>query len=213
MQHLIEKLLLFLGRLFCIGILLAAAVFFCKAMLAGNSAAGVLGVFLYIALPMAVVGGLLFYRLFICYWVDDAVDGILWSRVRLKKTPLALSPFYGGLNNGAYHAVQQEMAALPANEFRDPEVVLLYAQACMHLPEHAEEGVAAMERFFRKVRGGSGHSADVLTLLLYYADNALAFRTPAEVASVFEKALKVHRFPEHEKRAVQTRLSVLKERS
>ena len=53
MQHLIEKLLLFLGRLFCIGILLAAAVFFCKAMLAGNSAAGILGVFLYISLPIS----------------------------------------------------------------------------------------------------------------------------------------------------------------
>ena len=213
MQYLIEKMLLFLGRLFCIGILLASVILICKAVLAGQSRIGVLATFLFLSLPMAVVGGLLFHRLFICYWVDDAVESILWSRARLKKTPLALSPFYGGLNHGAYHAVQKEMAALPANEFRDPEVVLLYAQACLHLPEHAEEGVAAMERFFRKVRGGSGHSADVLTLLLYYADNALAFRTPAEVAAVFEKALKVHRFPEHEKRAVQTRLSVLKERS
>ena len=213
MSLLIEKFLLFLGRLFCLGVLFAAIFSFCRALIAGTSVVSVLGTFFYISLPLATVGGLLFFRLFICYWVDDAVEGILWSRARLKKTPLALSPFYGGLNHGAYHAVQQEMAALPANEFCDPEVVLLYAQACLHLPEHAEEGVAAMERFFRKVRGGSGHSADVLTLLLYYADNALAFRTPAEVAAVFEKALKVHRFPEHEKRAVQARLSVLKERS
>lgn len=212
MSLLIEKFLLFLGRLFCFGVLFAAIFSFCRALIAGTSIVSVLGTFFYISLPLATVGGLLFFRLFICYWVDDAVEGILWSRARLKKTPLSLSSFYGSLNNGAYHELWQTMGNLPEKEFRDPEVVLLYAQACMNLPEHAEEGVAAMERFFRKVRGAAGHSSDVLTLLLYYADTALAFRSPAEVAAVFEKALKVHRFSENEKKAVQTRLSVLKER-
>lgn len=207
----VEKLLLILGRLFCLGILLAAVASFCKALVEGRSIVGILGTFLYISLPLATVGGLLFYRLFICYWVDDAVEGILWTRARLKKSPLPLSPFYGRLNNGQYLAVWQEMRELPEKEFRDPEVVQLFAQACMNLPEHAGEGVAAMETFFRNVRRIECHSAEVLSLLLYYADTALICRTPAEISAVLEKALKDCRFAGHEKTALLARLSVLKE--
>ncbi len=204
----LAKLSLFLMRLFCIGIWLTAVGFFANALLCRRSIVAALSDFLFVALPLAAVSGLLFLRYFVFPWVDSIVEKIFWNSVHLKKTPLALTPFYGGLSNGAYFSVWQEMRDLPEEEFRDPEVVCLFAQACMNLPGQENEGVEAMETFFGRVRG-NGHSADILTLLLYYADTALAFRTPGAVREVLEKALKKYRFAGHEEKAVRARVDAL----
>ena len=142
----VRKVILIGMRVICIGLWGTAVFFFLRAFSRGGVAAA-LADFLFLALPLAVVSGLLFHRYILSCMADGLVERLLWNRERLPEAQVPLSPFYGGLSNGAYHAVRQEMRALPEGAFRDPEVVLLYAQACMNLPEYAHEGVETMETF------------------------------------------------------------------
>ena len=206
------KLWVFLMRLLCFGMLGIAVTVFVRSLMHDGSRQGAVSAlfdFLCISLTLALVSGILFWRYCVGPFVDSIVEKIFWNSTHLKKTPLALTSFYGGLSKGAYLDVWREMRELPAKEFRDPEVVYLFAQACMNLNGYEQEGIAAMETFFRRV-WGKEYSADVLKLLLYYADTALAFRSPAEVGAVFEKALKKYRFAGHEKKAARARMDVLK---
>ena len=204
----VHKVILIGMRVICIGLWGTAVFFFLRAFSRGGVAAA-LADFLFLALPLAVVSGLLFHRYILSCMADSLVERLLWSRERLPEAQVPLSPFYGGLSNGAYHAVRQEMRALPEGAFRDPEVVLLYAQACMNLPEYAHEGVETMETFFRHPRGRAEH---ILALLFYYADAAEDFRSPEAIAAVLTAVLKKSRFAEHEKNAIRARCAVLRQR-
>lgn len=202
-----NKIVLFIMRILCLGLWAAAGLLFIRSLMK-NNIVDALSTFLFAAIPVGVISGLLFYRYFTGPFAEMLVDGIFYPRKILKKVPLALSGFHGDLTNGHFSKVREEMRNLPRSAFRDPEVVYLYSQACMNIPGYEGEGLDVMENFFRTVRGRDENPFNQ-PLVFYYADTAKAFRSAEELCRVLAGEAGKSCYTAIEKKAIRTRISAL----
>ena len=165
--------------------------------------------FLLAALPVGVIATMLCIRYYLPGFAEKFIDFLLMPRRFLDKAPIVLSAYYGDLANGAYQKVIDDMQALPSDAFRNPEVVLIYAQACMNAHGYADEGVGTMEKFFRSAQREKNNKHN-LQLLLFYADSARNLRPAAFVVQILAKEAERRCYNESEKRAILTRCAALR---
>ena len=161
------------------------------------------------ALPIGTVAALLFVRYYLPGIAENFMDSLLMPRRFLDKAPIILSSYYGDLANGAYQKVIHDMQALPPHAFLNPEVVLIYAQACMNASGYADEGLKAMEKFFHSAPREKNNKNN-LQLLLFYADSARNLRHAATVVQLLTKEAERRCYNESEKRAILTRCAALR---
>ena len=165
--------------------------------------------FLLAALPVGVIATMLCIRYYLPGIAQNFTDSLLMPRHFLRKAPVILSPYYGDLANGAYQKVIDDLQTLPSDTFRNPEVVLIYAQACMNSPGYADEGLKAMEKFFRSALREKNNNHN-LQLLLFYADSARNLRPAAFIVQILAKEAERRCYNESEKRAILTRCAALR---
>ena len=161
------------------------------------------------ALPVGVIATMLCIRYYLPGIAENFMDSLLMPRRFLDKAPIILSSYYGDLANGAYQKVIHDMQALPPHAFLNPEVVLIYAQACMNSPGYADEGLKAMEKFFRCAPREKNNKNN-LQLLLFYADSARNLRPAASIMQLLSKEAERRCYNESEKRAILTRCAALR---
>ena len=161
------------------------------------------------ALPIGMVATLLFIRYYLPGIAESFADFLLMPRHFLKKAPIILSSHYGDLANGAYQKVIHDLQALPSHAFCNPEVVLIYAQACMKSPGYVDEGLNSMEKFFHSAPREKENRYN-LQLLLFYADSARNLRPAAAVVQLLKKEAQRRCYNESEKRAILTRCAALR---
>ena len=170
---------------------------------------GNIPLFLLAALPVGIIATILCIRYYLPGIAENFTDFLLMPRRFLDKAPIILSSYYGDLANGAYQKVIHDMQVLPSHAFRNPEVVLIYAQACMNAPGHADEGLNAMEKFFRSTSREKNNKNN-LQLLLFYADSARNLRPAALIMQILAKEAEKRCYNESEKRAILTRCAALR---
>lgn len=161
-----------------------------------------------VALPVALIASILTVRYFLPGIAEKFTYGLLMPSHHLDKAPIPLSPFYGDLANGAYQKVIREISAAPDCIFLNPEALLIYAQACMNLPEYRKEGLLRMELFFQSSRRSKGNEFN-LQLLFYYADVARQYRKTADIVMILSSEAEKNSYSDHEKRAIRTRCAAL----
>lgn len=164
--------------------------------------------FIIAALPIGVIASLLCVRYFLPAFAEAFADFLLMPRRFLDKAPLILSSHYGDLANGAYQKVIDDLQDFPAEAFLNPEVVFLYAQACMRCPGYREEGLLKMEAFFRS-RSREKDNENNIKLLMFYADVARNHRPAAHIIGILNNEAKNRCYNDNEKRAIRTRCAAL----
>ena len=165
--------------------------------------------FLLAALPVGVIATMLCIRYYLPGIAENFTDFLLMPRRFLDKAPIILSSYYGDLANGAYQKVIRDMQTLPSHAFQNPEVVLIYAQACRNAPGYADEGLNAMEKFFCSAPREKNNKNN-LQLLLFYADSARNFRPADSIMQILAKEAEKRCYSESEKRAILTRCAALR---
>lgn len=205
MSYYTDKISLWIMKLICCGAFLFAGHLFFLAF--RNKSVLVL---LVAALPAGLIASLLAVRYFLPGIAEKFTYSLLMPSRHLDKAPMILSPYYGYLTNGAYQRVIDELDAHPAQIFRDPEVVLIYAQACMNVRGREEVGLLKMESFFRTSRRENGNALN-LQLLFFYADSARRFRNPEIIVAILSHEAKMNCYSEHEKRAILTRCAAMRQ--
>ena len=204
MGHNSDKISFFIMRLISAAAFLFAVYLTLLAFHNGN-----IPLFLLAALPVGVIATMLCIRYYLPGFAENFTDFLLMPRRFLDKAPIVLSAYYGDLANGAYQKVIDDMQALPSDAFRNPEVVLIYAQACMNAPGYADEGVGTMEKFFRSAQREKNNKHN-LQLLLFYADSARNLRPAAFIVQILAKEAERRCYHESEKRAILTRCAALR---
>lgn len=193
----------FIMRFICIAIFLFAAYLTFLSFHNSN-----LLLFMIAALPIGTIASCLFVRYFLPGIAEAFSDFLLMPRRFLDKAPMILSSYYGDLANGSFQKVISELQALPAHAFRDPEVVFIYAQACMNVPEYQREGLLKMENFFRSSAREKNNENNI-RLLMYYADSARSFKPAPFIIQVLSKEAARKCYTDNEKRAILTRCAAL----
>lgn len=199
-----EKINLFIMRLISFAAFLFAAYLIALAFHSKN-----ILLFIIAALPIGIIASLLCVRYFLPAFAEAFADFLLMPRRFLDKAPLILSAYYGDLERGAYQKVIDELQELPARTFLDPEVVFIYAQACMNCPGHENDALEKMENLFCSSGRDKDRSRDYMRLLMFYADTARKRRKSAHIIRILSGEAARRCYNDNEKRAIRTRCAAL----
>ena len=159
-------------------------------------------------LPSASISGILFCRSFLPGISERISYSIFFPRSFLGKAPLVLSPYFGMLTSERYEELYHAVRPLMAEHSNDPDVIFLYANACMNLARQ-DEAFSSMERFFSlKRRAGGAHAK----ILFYYADKAVEYSRMQELSGILQKEIRKGCYTGSEKNAIAIRMETLQRR-
>ena len=161
-------------------------------------------VFIFGTLPGSLIVGFLAVKVWLPRIGNFVGFGILFPRTFLKKAPLVLSPYWGMLARCDYAGMLAGLQPLTEKNPGSPDVVFLYAQACMHTPGKEQEGFETMEEYFRQAERDA--SVNYVKLLFYYADKAAEYQNTGSLESILQQELHTKYYTESEKKMIETRL-------
>ncbi|MBQ9770352.1 MAG: hypothetical protein IJW23_00860 [Lentisphaeria bacterium] len=161
-------------------------------------------IFIFGTLPCSLFVGFLAVKVWLPRIGNFVGFGILFPRTFLKKAPLVLTPYWGMLTRCDYAGMLSGLQPLAAENPGHPDVVYLYAQACMHTPGKESEGFEVMEEYFRQTERET--SVNYVKLLFYYADKAAEYQNTGFLESILQQELQTKYYTESEKKMIETRL-------
>ena len=131
--------------------------------------------------------------------------GFLFPRKFLKKAPLVLSPYWGMLTQRDYAGILSEVSPLLQENIGNPDLVYLYAQACLNSSGFEQTGFVVMEQHFSLQERET--SKKHMDLLFYYADKAVEYRVTGNLQYILEAELHTDFYTDTEKRMIELRLN------
>ena len=162
-------------------------------------------VFIFGVLPCALVVGILSVKVWLPRIGNWIGFGFLFPRKFLKKAPLVLSPYWGMLTQRNYEGILSGLSPLLQENIGNPDLIYLYAQACLNFSGFEQTGFAVMEQHFSlQEREMSKKHMD---LLFYYADKAVEYRVTGNLQYILEAELHTAFYTDTEKRMIELRLN------
>ena len=161
-------------------------------------------VFIFGVLPCGLILGFIAVRLWLLKIGESVGFGFLFPRTFLEKAPLVLSPYWGMLSHRDYSGIQAGLNPLLQEHQNHPDVVFLYAQACMNIPGMERESFEVMEQHFGL--SDRENSVNHIKLLLYYADKAAEYRRTDFLEHILQQEFEQEYYTDAEKKMIETRL-------
>ena len=165
-------------------------------------------VFIFGVLPCGLLLGFISVKLWLPKIGDMIGFGFLFPRTFLEKAPLALSPYWGMLIRRDYAEILTELQLLIPENPGHPDLIYLYAQACMNIPGMEKEGFDVMEQHFGLSE--REHSENYIKPLFYYADKSAEYQKYDFLESILQQELEREFYTESEKQMIGIRLNLIR---